>query len=100
MCCDEKVLQGSLVAWVFSLARMAASITRLVRHSFVRTQEEFQYSKCSFLLSPCERLAALSQYETHQQHAIIKNTLEEGQEKKHLSSPRLFNDKQQHSGTQ
>lgn len=66
-----------------SYCRMAASIARLVRHCFVRTQEEFQYSKIlSSLLSSCERLAALSQYKTPQQHAIKKkNTLEEGQEK-------------------
>lgn len=47
----------------FGRARMAASITSLVRSGFVRTQEEFQYSKVlSFLLSSCETLAALSQY--------------------------------------
>lgn len=75
---------------------MAASVTRLVI-----TQEEFQYSKIlSFLLSSCEGLAALTQYKTPQKQAIIKNTLEEGQEKTPLSSPRLFNDKQQHSGIQ
>lgn len=42
--CDEE-LKGSLVAQAFSQARTVASITRLVRHCFLRTQEEFQYSK-------------------------------------------------------
>ncbi len=43
----KKVLKGSLVAMGFqsSCCRIAASIARLVRHCFVRTQEEFQYSK-------------------------------------------------------
>lgn len=31
----KKKKSGSLVAWVFSLARMAASIARLVRHCYV-----------------------------------------------------------------
>lgn len=63
---------------------MAASITSLVRSGFVRTQEEFQYSKVlSFLLSSCETLAALSQYSRNSQTARNnkKSTLEEGQEK-------------------
>lgn len=72
--CGEIVFKGSLVALVFILARPAASIARLVRHCFVKTQEEFQYSKIlNFLLSTCERLAALSQYKTPQQHAIKKH---------------------------
>lgn len=92
-----KVLKGSLFAWVFSLAR----ISRLVRRSSVRTQEEFQYRKIlSFLLSSCERISALSQYKTPQQHAIKKKIPWKKDRKKHLSSPRLFNDKQQCSGTQ
>lgn len=64
---------------------MAASITSLVRSGFVRTQEEFQYSKVlSFLLSSCETLAALSQYSRNSRTARNnkkKSTLEEGQEK-------------------
>lgn len=82
---------------------MAASIARLVRHCFVKTQEEFQYRKIlSFLLSTRERLTALSQYKTPQQHAIKKHLGRRTgrKKKKHLSSPRLLNDKQQHSGTQ
>lgn len=98
---------SSLPAWVFSPARTAASITSLVRNCFVRTQEEFQYSKLlSFLLSSCETLAALSQYSRNSKTArnkkkniLKKNPPWKKDRKKHLSSPRLFNDKQQCSGT-
>lgn len=105
MWCGGKKKSGSLVAWVFSLARMAASIARLVRHCYVWTQEEFQYSKIlSFLLSSCETLAALSQYSRNSPTAHNKKNKKKTpwkkDRKKHLSSPRLFNDKQQCSGTQ
>lgn len=98
MWCGEKSTSSRM--GFFSPARMAASITRLVRHCFVRTQEEFQQSKYSFLLSSCERLAAFSQYISHQQHTIIKSTLEEGQEKTplHQGYSMISNSTQAHNG--
>lgn len=86
----EKTTMSSLFAQGFFMqARMAASITSLVRSGFVRTQEEFQYSKVlSFLLSSCETLAALSQYSRNSQTACKNNKKKapwKKDRKKHLS---------------